>query len=1185
MIVLCLFLAILVSAQFVIPIYTDTDLKNIKSCLSCQYVLMDDIVLASAWAPVGDVNDPFTGTLNGNGKTITFNDIGPTSDGNAGLFGAMLNAKAFNLNLVSATSLTEVSTVFTLSFGILAGSATGVTIYGCSASLSGGISIVDGVLTIGAMVGTIRNSAITRSFVKTSLTVTNIEEVNYGGFFGYAAVTTIESCEAIVGDVITNAITAYVGGILGVTDGSTISQCRIFGTLTSSAKTHKESFGGCIGLTAPGTRNTSITDTMVNTSLISTASTNTTMGGIIGITSAPLTIRNCDVILDANGANSETTASGYIGKATTSAFTIDTCRANVTILLKIDTTSPEVQYASGIVGFTNASAAVISNSVAFVNISATAPILFVGGLVGSGIGLSILNSGAVGVILSTPTAAVSVNTGGLTGTTLRANITQCYFIGNVTIGPNQGVAAGALIGRSERSNVTSCYTMANMSSPGSVTFIGAFGNIIGTPIVACYASVNISANATIFLAMGGMLGIVGRRSPVRDSFAISNLTTSSQSGGSVGGFVGFISAATGGESITGCYAWGTISANSESLTKFVVGGFAGSLLGTSEVLDTIAYVNITSPSLLTKVGIFAGLANKGSSSSKPGFVEYFVGYVAPGGVLTNIGMIGDNSSIPTPNVYCANYPNTVGCTEISTLNTEEFLKKLDNISFQISTSLANGSISLLSLPAPATGSTTGAPRIVLPSGTPASTWSSDNWIINEKILLGMPFLKTINYNLYCSWATGCYGTGLSPLDATCSSGWSSPPQNTTALVYNLQRCNIFACKADSDCSNGGSCNSGKCTCASGYTGPNCGVLICPTSGDKVCGGNTCKPFSDVASTGICQCAALEVLTAQGACVQGCKSGGFGICQAVDSFLCFEGYSVASNCLEYDCSMVKTNVCNGKGTCTNKQCSCTTGSLLGGNCHTICSSDVTKNCYTLNCGSGNSCSSHGQCVPSPSDMSTSCICNIDAAGNPVQTNYTGQFCNECMAGLSMVNGDCYKNNCLQCEGGKCTPNAADKTIACVCPEGHSLANGVCFIDLCGDCSKGNCVDVQNTPTPNARYCVCNSGVSDMSCYVVNCNGCKNGVCTPDSGTMMIGCVCDEGFVLNTASGNCEPPNKSNSVVAIVLPIIFVGGAAIAVGVTLYILFKKRILKVRMTKKTRVLMPSGNDVLTQSFSNQL
>ena len=70
-------------------ITTAEELQAMSDHLDAYYVLMNDIDLSgTAWTPVGTTSKPFTGNLNGNGKSISNLTITATSNDTAyGLFG------------------------------------------------------------------------------------------------------------------------------------------------------------------------------------------------------------------------------------------------------------------------------------------------------------------------------------------------------------------------------------------------------------------------------------------------------------------------------------------------------------------------------------------------------------------------------------------------------------------------------------------------------------------------------------------------------------------------------------------------------------------------------------------------------------------------------------------------------------------------------------------------------------------------------------------------------------------------------------------------------------------------------------------------------------------------------------------------------------------------------------------
>lgn len=130
-----------------ITISTAEDLAAMQSDLSADYVLDGDIDLSSVpnWAPVGSLSNPFTGTLNGNGYSIS-NLSTATASGDAGLFGCIdSGAVIFNVHLENVTVNGGTSGD---GVGGLAGENYGGTITRCSVSGS-----VSGYQNVGGLVG------------------------------------------------------------------------------------------------------------------------------------------------------------------------------------------------------------------------------------------------------------------------------------------------------------------------------------------------------------------------------------------------------------------------------------------------------------------------------------------------------------------------------------------------------------------------------------------------------------------------------------------------------------------------------------------------------------------------------------------------------------------------------------------------------------------------------------------------------------------------------------------------------------------------------------------------------------------------------------------------------------------------------------------------------------------------
>ena len=79
-----------------VAITTALQLHNIRFNLGGDYVLSNDIDLSGYpnWEPIGTLANPFTGTFNGNGHTISNLTINRPAQDNVGLFGVINTTKA-----------------------------------------------------------------------------------------------------------------------------------------------------------------------------------------------------------------------------------------------------------------------------------------------------------------------------------------------------------------------------------------------------------------------------------------------------------------------------------------------------------------------------------------------------------------------------------------------------------------------------------------------------------------------------------------------------------------------------------------------------------------------------------------------------------------------------------------------------------------------------------------------------------------------------------------------------------------------------------------------------------------------------------------------------------------------------------------------------------------------------------
>lgn len=83
-------------------ISTEAQLRAIANDLNGSYVLTQDITLSDVWTPIGTSDNPFKGTLNGNGKTIIGLTVGNGANDNQAFFGFTNGATVENIGFTSA---------------------------------------------------------------------------------------------------------------------------------------------------------------------------------------------------------------------------------------------------------------------------------------------------------------------------------------------------------------------------------------------------------------------------------------------------------------------------------------------------------------------------------------------------------------------------------------------------------------------------------------------------------------------------------------------------------------------------------------------------------------------------------------------------------------------------------------------------------------------------------------------------------------------------------------------------------------------------------------------------------------------------------------------------------------------------------------------------------------------------
>lgn len=293
-----------------------SQLSEIRNELSASYILANDIIITnSKWEAIGNSSKPFTGTFNGNGKTITLeNSSGILLNQSAtamffntngsGLFGNVKSAAFENVTLVVKSNLT---TNFTYT-GILVGYSDGTSSSKSSfencfilKDESGGteISLYYGEKGyIGGLIGYANNTTVENSGSDFNLTSDKTSAgSNVGGLLGYIENSTVSNCSASC--TVTGSY-SYSGGLIGFSSNCTIEKSYATGSVTASSLA-----GGFIGSARNGSVNECYAEGAVKTTSFGS------VGGFAGDTAGG-TIKNCYAIGDVT-LSGYSYAGGFVG--------------------------------------------------------------------------------------------------------------------------------------------------------------------------------------------------------------------------------------------------------------------------------------------------------------------------------------------------------------------------------------------------------------------------------------------------------------------------------------------------------------------------------------------------------------------------------------------------------------------------------------------------------------------------------------------------------------------------------------------------------------------------------------------------------------------------------------------------------------------------------------------------------
>ncbi len=429
-------------------------------------------VYGYGFEPIGSGAEPFSGSFDGNGHSITgfYTSIDTSYWLWIGLFGYTDGAVIKNLNLIdvniNATSNTDIET------GAIAGYANDATISNCTVTGS-----ITGDNHTGGIVGALEGTSVV------------------SGCTNYATVTSIDSkYQSSPENPATEIIRA--GGIVGTSSG-TVIDCINEGNISTIIEGNSFSYahsGGIVGELSHGTVSNSVNNGIISSKLSDTTNENErtpklVSGGIVSISYGAVVKNSANNAAVYATGDDSCYAGGIVGYDEWQYNVANTDISNCSNAGDIIVNSLRDVAVGGIVGNLSGS---ITGSYNVGNISATTNspdrdvYSEVGGVVGVSTGnISICYNG--GDVTVNGSAADDYyryfRTGGIAGRSFNGyGVTNCYNYGNITvndgIGNNNNVYTAGLVGMMDRNTVRYGYNTGEITSSGRVG--EAVGIIIGS---------------------------------------------------------------------------------------------------------------------------------------------------------------------------------------------------------------------------------------------------------------------------------------------------------------------------------------------------------------------------------------------------------------------------------------------------------------------------------------------------------------------------------------------------------------------------------------------------------------------------------------------------------------------------------------------------------------------------------
>jgi hypothetical protein len=402
----------------------------------------------------------FTGTLNGNGNTITGLYENYPSNADVGLF-EDIESGGLVENLTIASS----------------------TIVGIS-----NVGVVAGILNS----GTIQNVTVTSGTVTGTSTAQNI-----GGLVGHNNGTIATSSAAISVQGST-----YVGGLVGENSG-TINGSWATGSVVST-NANAENIGGFSGADDSGT---AVTNSYATGNVTATGTNSSNIGGFAGLEQSG--ISGSYALGNVTAGASSQDVGGFIGDYAAGPITTSYASGNVSA-------GNASQAVGGFVGNADGQSISFSNSSGIVSGGNG-----VGGFAGyADIPISDSFSSSPVTIVGNGTGVGPQNVGGFAGTADSTSFTDSYETGSVSISGTFTSAVSNVGGfdGTESGTMTNTYAVGNVTVPAGSQTIGGYAGFISGVVTNSFSTGTVTAPQPGSNEIGGYVGNNNFASLVNDAW-------------------------------------------------------------------------------------------------------------------------------------------------------------------------------------------------------------------------------------------------------------------------------------------------------------------------------------------------------------------------------------------------------------------------------------------------------------------------------------------------------------------------------------------------------------------------------------------------------------------------------------------------------------------------------------------